>query len=198
MAPNLFGEGRKGRAIPPEAPCVFQGTIFNIYQWQQTMYDGSQTTFEMLSRPDTVQVIATDVEEGVVILDQEQPGSPPFISLPGGRVDEGDKQDPLTAGARELLEETGFASDTWEILRSERPLNKIMWVIHTCIARGVRRVAEPRPDAGERISVRRATFEEFLLLADNPLFRHNDMRPHLLRARYQPEAREHLRAALFG
>ncbi len=36
--------------IPPNAKRVFKGIIFDVYQWQQKMFDGSKETFEMLKR----------------------------------------------------------------------------------------------------------------------------------------------------
>lgn len=38
--------------IPEQAGCVFHGEIFDVYQWQQEMFDGSYERFEMLRRPD--------------------------------------------------------------------------------------------------------------------------------------------------
>ncbi|MBI4598672.1 NUDIX hydrolase [Candidatus Uhrbacteria bacterium] len=182
--------------IPASATRVFKGTIFDVYQWEQELFDGSRATFEMLKRPDTVQVIAV-VGDCILVLDQEQPGSKPFVCLPGGRVDE--EEDVLEAAKRELREETGYASDDWVLHRSVQPMNKIAWLSHTFIARNARRAAEPHPDAGERIRARLVTFEEFLQLPDDPAFRrHQDLQVELLRARYEKEAREALRTVLFG
>lgn len=44
--------------IPSEATKVFDGVIFDVYQWQQKMFDGSIETFEMLKRVSTVGIIA--------------------------------------------------------------------------------------------------------------------------------------------
>ena len=44
--------------IPDHATCVFHGALFDVYQWQQEMFDGTYETFEMLRRPDTIAVIA--------------------------------------------------------------------------------------------------------------------------------------------
>ena len=46
--------------IPPHATCVFQGILFDVYQWQQEMFDGSFRTFEKIRRRTIgAQVIAT-------------------------------------------------------------------------------------------------------------------------------------------
>src|SRR6266567_4147904 len=92
--------------IPENAKKVFEGEIFDVFQWEQEMFDGSRKTFEKVERPDTANIIAFTEDGKVIILDQEQPGKDKFVSLPGGRIDEG--ENPLEAAKRELLEETGF------------------------------------------------------------------------------------------
>lgn len=58
--------------IPKEAHRVFSGIIYDVYNWEQKMFDDSVQTFEMLKRPDTVKIIP--VKEGkVVITKQTQP-----------------------------------------------------------------------------------------------------------------------------
>lgn len=42
--------------VPDAAQHVFEGMIFDVYQWPQKLFDGSEHTFEMLKRPDTVVV----------------------------------------------------------------------------------------------------------------------------------------------
>ena len=43
--------------IPKNAKKKYKGVIFEIFQWQQKMFDGSFSTYEWLNRPDTVEVI---------------------------------------------------------------------------------------------------------------------------------------------
>lgn len=98
--------------LPSEANLVFKGKIFEVWQWEQEMFDGTKETFEKLKRANTALVIPL-VGKNILIQEQEQPDKPgPFLSLPGGRCDESEK--PLEAAKRELLEETGYASDDWE------------------------------------------------------------------------------------
>ena len=42
--------------IPANAKKVFHGVIFDVYQWEQEMFDGTKEIFEKLKRPDTVVV----------------------------------------------------------------------------------------------------------------------------------------------
>ncbi len=152
---------RRTKPIPPQATMVFKGKIFEVWQWEQELFDGTTATFERLRRPNTAQVIAV-VDDKILIVDQEQPDSIHFTSIPGGRCDEG--EDPLLAAKRELLEETGYSSDDWVLFREENPVGKIEWTIYTYVARNCRKVREPELDAGERMSSRLVSFDEFIAL----------------------------------
>lgn len=45
--------------IPEDAKLVFKGVIFDVYQWEQEMFDGTYETFEAIKRVGTVQIIPT-------------------------------------------------------------------------------------------------------------------------------------------
>ena len=62
--------------IPPHAKRVFKGVIFEVYQWEQEMFDGSVETYEALKRADTAQVIATRRNKILIPL-EEQPRREP-------------------------------------------------------------------------------------------------------------------------
>ncbi len=154
--------------IPGQAKKVFGGMIFDIYQWEQPMYDGTTHTFERLKRPDTVIIIPVTEDGKIIICDQEQPAREPFLSMIGGQIDEG--EDPLAAGKRELLEETGYASGDWVLYDRIQPFTKMEWEIFTYVARGCKKVAEQNLDGGEKIELKFVDFDEFIeLLATRQL-----------------------------
>lgn len=145
--------------IPPEAKRVFKGVIFDVYQWQQKMFDGSSSTFEMLKRTNTVEVIA--IEDGKVYLSkQSQPNKADFFSLFGGRAEE--NEEPIETAKRELLEESGFVSDDWELIKVYEPSHKIEWGIYLFVARNCKKASEPYLDSGEQIKVKSYSFEVFI------------------------------------
>jgi ADP-ribose pyrophosphatase len=182
--------------LPQNAKRVFKGEIFEVWQWQQKVYDGSEKTFEVVKRPNTAQVIAT-VDDKILILDQEQPHrKDTFLSLPGGRCEEDEA--PLDSAKRELLEETGYKSDNWTLWRRESPVGKMIWDIYTFIAKDCYKAEEPNLDEGERIEVKLITFEEFIDLADDPSFREKELQEQLLRAKYDSIVRAKLKKQLFG
>jgi ADP-ribose pyrophosphatase len=144
--------------IPDTAMRVFQGVIYGVYQWQQELFDGSETTFEMLRRPDTVSVICI-IDDKVLIINDEQPHRGSRLSFPGGRVDDGDEAI-LHAAKREVHEETGHSFKQWRLVKVWQPQTKIEWFIHLFIAWDVAEVVAPHLDAGEKIAIEFLSFEK--------------------------------------
>ena len=181
--------------LPPGAKMVFKGEIFEVWQWEQKMFDGSTQVFEKIKRPDSADVIAV-VRDKILIESQEQPHREPFVCIPGGRCDE--NEDAFDAAKRELLEETGYISDTWIPFRERRPFASLIWTIHTFIARDCKYVQEPHLDAGEKIGVKMVSFDDFLELSQRPDFRDRELASYLSRASFDPKFKKELRENLFG
>lgn len=181
--------------LPPQAKPVYKGEVWEIWRWEQEMYDGSTGIYERAKRADSVTIIPV-VGDRILVLHQEQPFRGKFISLPGGFQEE---EEPLKAAQRELLEETGFASDDWDLYLVCSPGgSKMEWKNYFYVARNCRAMQEPTPDPGEKISLEWVSFDEFLALADNALWRHPDFIPTMLRARYEQKRYHELKEALFG
>ncbi len=170
--------------LPESAKRVFQGIIFDVYQWPQKMFDGSEATFEMLKRPNTVTVIATQGDK-ILFAEEEQPTKPVVSTLFGGRVEEG--EDPLAAAKRELLEEAGLESDDWVLYKIYEPVIKMDWQISVYVARNCRRVADQQLDAGERITTKEVSFEAFIDLVCSDRFNEKDFAIDIMRLRLSPD-----------
>ncbi len=161
-------------SIPKQAKRVFKGAIFDVYQWEQQLYDGSTATFEKLERVDTVGVIPITKEGNIILTHEEQPGKGPFLSIPGGRVDAGENIE--QAARRELHEETGYEARELVHWYSLQPYHKIVWTIHTFIAKGCTKVAQQTLDAGEKIELKEVTVDQFIgLLCDRKLYIEKEM-----------------------
>ncbi len=185
---------RRTNPIPEHAKMVFKGKIFEVWQWEQKLFDGTTATFERLKRPSTAQVIPV-VGAKILIVDQQQPDTKHFTTVPGGRCDEG--EDPLVAAKRELLEETGYVSDDWELFRKENPVGKMEWTIYTYVARNCKKVQEPELDPGEKMSACLITFEEFIQLGSSADFYDKELDLELSRAQFDLAKKEELNKLLF-
>lgn len=183
--------------IPEEAKLSFKGKMFEVWQWDQKMFDGTTQIYETIRRPDTVEVIAATEDGKILLLEQEQPHKPnSFISLPGGRIEKGESPD--EAVRREMREETGYDADDFELIQTWNPSGSIDWTVYMYIARGAHPFGEQNLDPGERIKVMQVSFDEFLEQADKDTFRHFLVKADLVRAKYDPATRKQWEKRLFG
>src|SRR3989344_1936457 len=155
--------------IPEKAQRVFKGKIFNVYQWEQEMFDGKSVTFEKIRRTDTVNVLPVTSDGKIILSEQEQPGIEPFVGVIGGRVDEG--EEPLEAAKRELLEETGYEANEYILWDAIQFTEKIDWAIYTFVAKGCNKIKEQSVDSGEKIKLKFVSFDEFIKLASHDNYR---------------------------
>ena len=106
--------------------------------------------YYVLTYPDWVHVVALTADDCLVLVEQYRHGAASaFLELPGGVIDPGDAS-PLTAGERELREETGFAATGWQPVSNLHANPAIQPNrVHTVLATGAVRVAEPTLEDGE-------------------------------------------------
>lgn len=126
----------------------------------QSRQSGKIHDFYVAHLADAVHVIALTPDDEVLLVRQFRAGSGlDSLEIPGGLVDPG--EDPCTAGARELLEETGHAGDPPEFLSTVWSNPSLLTSrISTIVIRNARQVAEPDPDHNEELSIERAPVKE--------------------------------------
>ncbi len=183
------------KKIPDNAKKVFEGIIFDVYHWDQEMFDGSTEIFEAIRKKDTVTVVAT-VDGKIVLNHEEQPGRDEFTTLPGGMCElDGDA---LFNAKRELLEETGLITDDWTLWFVSDPWQaaKIDWNNYFYIAKNCKKIADQALDAGEKIISEYITFDKFLELRHNPKARNKDLFPILEKAATDEEEKQKLKTLL--
>lgn len=122
--------------------------------------------YYVLHYSDWAHVAAFDVQDRLVLVRQYRHGARSLsLELPGGVMDP-HESDPLAAGARELLEETGHGADSFTHLArlSPNPAHNAN-SLHLILATGARKVKEPELDEGEDIAVERIPWREALEMA---------------------------------
>jgi ADP-ribose pyrophosphatase len=109
--------------------------------------------YYVLHLADAVSVVATTEDRKVILVRQFRAGSAgDSLETPGGLLNPG--EDPLAAGARELLEETGYAGDPPVSLGTVWSNPSLMTSRITTIAiANARKVAAPSLDHGEEVEV---------------------------------------------
>lgn len=145
--------------IPNHAKKVFAGKTFDVYHYEQKMFDGSTQIFEKLKRNHSVDIIAVTKENKILVIHEEQLGRKPFVSLVSGWGEDGES--PLETAKRELWEETGCVAESWELFGSYSFSSRVDYQSHLFIARGVEKVSEQNLDAWEKISLLECDWEEF-------------------------------------
>lgn len=181
--------------IPEKAEMIFKGKLFEIWQWEQRMFDDSVQIFEKAKRHPSVGILPVTEAGKIVVTIQEQPLTDPFISLLGGIVDEGET--PEEAAERELMEEAGLTAKHIDFWFSVQPVTKVEWPIYLFIARGCKRVSKQKLDSGEKIKLKYVDWTEFLDLVQQDNFRDKETAFKVLKAMMNPKDLEDIRKAIF-
>lgn len=163
---------KSNQPIPKNAKRVFQGVIFDVYQWKQKMFDGSYGIFEKARKSDSVNIIPV-INGKIILTRQQQPGGENFIGCLGGRVDSG--ENPLQAAERELLEESGLTSKKLILFDVIQLSGKVDVAFYTFIAKECEKSKEPNPDSGEKIKLISMTFDEFVKTTADKKFRDTEI-----------------------
>lgn len=102
--------------------------------------------------PDGVLVVATDENDNVLVLEEYKYASDEtFLTFVAGGMDEGETA--IDVAKRELLEETGYTTDDFEVVSTlDVYPSKIIHKSTTVRARNIRKVATPQHEDSEAIS----------------------------------------------
>lgn len=144
--------------------------IFNLLHRKmklQSTEESSVGDFYVLEAPEWINVIPLTTENEIILVEQYRYGTQePTLEIPGGMVDAG--ENPLLGAKRELLEETGYESDTWKSLGKVSANPAIMTnYTHMYVAEDCTWTGSENPDTHERINVHKMPVEDFLgLVAD--------------------------------
>lgn len=175
---------------------VFQGEIFSVWQWEQKLYDGSTAIFEKIERPDYAFMVGTLPDKRILLVWDEQPHREGALTPAGGKVEAGES--PEEAAEREFQEETGYKATIIIPWFSGKPQGKVDFTSYAFIGRNIQKTGDPTPEAGEKISLRFFTFDEFLALGQDESLRELRLRIMLLEAQLDQKKKEDLYEKLYG
>ena len=180
--------------MPQQMEKVFSGVIYDIYQWEQELYDGSLAIFEKAKRKYSTVVIAL-VGDKIVLTKQEQPSKPSFLGLIGGRMDvEGEI--PLANAKRELLEEAGMRSDNIVLVGTFVNEYQMDYKCYVFVAHDCQKVQEVELDAGERIEIELITQEKFFELLSADILQESRVLKTLFKNELSNECKERIQGFL--
>jgi 8-oxo-dGTP pyrophosphatase MutT (NUDIX family) len=119
----------------------------------QSRLTGKTHDFYVMHLADAVHAVALTRDDRMILVRQFRAGSGrDSLEIPGGLLEPG--EDPCTAGARELLEETGYAGDPPEFLGAlwSNP-SLVTSRTNTIVIRNARHVTKPNLDHSEELAV---------------------------------------------
>ncbi|SMO81902.1 NUDIX hydrolase [Fodinibius sediminis] len=143
----------------------YQTPIFNLLQRKMVLEaagEYNEGDFYVLEAPEWVNVIPVTTDQQVVLVEQYRYGiEQPTLEIPGGLVDPGET--PGETAKRELVEETGYRSDSWSSL-GKVSANPAMMnnFSHVFLAEGCRYEKKQNTDQHERIHVHLLPIDTFL------------------------------------
>jgi ADP-ribose pyrophosphatase len=184
----------KPTRFPDNAQKVFEGVLYDVYQWPQKLYDGTTVTYERLNRQDTAIVIGITPDNQILLVDEEQPHIARGIKLVAGKIDPGET--PEDAAKRELLEETGYQAKSLHLWYQSNPDVNVDWTVYTYIAKNVIQVATQQLEGGEKITPKLVSFEQFLDIVSAEKFRGLELKTRILEAKLMPEKMSELKKLL--
>lgn len=134
--------------------------------------DRAEGDFYILDTPDWINVIALTEDGKIILVEQFRYGiEEPTLEIPGGMVDPGES--PAESARRELLEETGYRSDSWKSLGKVSANPAIMSnYTHLYLAAGCTYRGAENPDEHERIHVHTMPVDRFLELVTKGAVHH--------------------------
>lgn len=149
--------------------------IFDLFERRmrlQSQADFAEGDFYIINAPEWINVIPFTREGKVILVEQYRHGIlEPTLEIPGGMVDAGEK--PLEAARRELQEETGYRSNSWNSLGKVSANPAIMTnFTHMYVASDCEFVGSDHSDTHERIEVRTVSLDDFLAMVEDGRIHH--------------------------
>ena len=175
--------------IPSRAKHVFKGILFDVFQWKQRTYNGSDKIFESVRYPDGAIILPLDSEGNIYYGRQKQPRGKVFYGLIGGTVEK--NETPLQTAKRELEEEAGLKSTQWSKLFSRKVAGNIEMSIHYFIAKNCILTGKKNEDLGERIKLLKSSIDFFFEeIVSDETFRDLEFKSYLYSTLTKAKAKE--------
>lgn len=123
---------------------------------------GETLNFFMLEGKPWVVVIPLTRKNQVIMIKQYNPADNKFtVEIPGGVLDS-EKETPLNATKRELLEETGYSSKKFIFLGKGSLLARHSTTPYYCfLAKDCKKIAEPQQGENEKIEIKKVSLKNF-------------------------------------
>ena len=153
---------------------VCETPIFSLHEIELIPEKIASThPFYVLRAPEWINIIALTADDEIVLVEQYRAGiNEVTLEIPGGMVDEGES--PAEAARRELLEETGFSSESWTFLGKTSSNPAILSnFTHLYLAENCEKTAIQHTDGSEDIQFHTMPMADFLELVSQGIVHHS-------------------------
>ena len=145
-----------------DSELIFDGRLLKVYKDRVKLPNGHESTREYIRHNGAVCIVPL-TDDGNVVIERQfrYPFHRVITELPAGKLDSPD-ENPASAAARELLEETGITADRWIPIGALIPTCAYSTeVIHMFIAAELH-FGERQLDADEFLNVETLALEDFV------------------------------------
>lgn len=178
---NQWGKGKLTKGIlmkkwpTIKTEKILDAKVFSYFKTErESPLSKKKGLFDVLHCPDWVNVMALTANNECLLVKQYRHGQDDITTeIPGGVIDS-HESDPLEAAKRELLEETGYASDSWERLGSVSPNPAfINNYCHIYLALNAQKTSEQNLDPFEEIEIFTRPLDDIPELIRNGTIQHS-------------------------
>lgn len=155
---------------------VYETPVFDLHEKHFNPPDQvANHPYYVIHAPDWINVIALTNEspKKIILVEQFRAGiCKPTLEIPGGMIDDGET--PQFAAKRELLEETGFESESWTSLGKVSSNPAILTnYTHLYFADNCTKITAQHTDESEDIDAHTLPLDEFLNLVRDGTVNHS-------------------------
>jgi len=161
-------QNKNQKRFSEQAKKVFEGIRFDVYQWQQKLFNGKTATYEIVKRLDSVVVFGVDNNKIIIVKEKQPHWDKEHMVVVAGGMNKG--EEPEVAARREFEEETGLVMKDFELVSVTQEIPGVEWFIYVFIARNVVATKEKQLDGGEQNEIMRISFKEMVRMFRNREF----------------------------
>lgn len=151
---------------------IFNGKVISLKVDEVILPNGEKSKREIINHPGAVAIIAITDEGKFLVVEQYRKAlERSIIEIPAGKIEKG--EEPVVTARRELEEETGYTTDSIELIQSFATSPGFAdEIIHVFVARNIKKLEVPvAMDEDEFIELMEITVEEAeLMMASNQIY----------------------------
>lgn len=151
---------------------IFDGKVISLKVDDVMLPNGETSKREIINHPGAVAILAITDEGKFLVVEQYRKAlERSIIEIPAGKLEKG--EEPIDTARRELEEETGFTSDSFELIQSFSTSPGFAdEIIHVFVARNLKKLDVPvAMDEDEFVELMEVTVEEAeMMMSKNRIF----------------------------